>query len=169
MIITIDPGISGSGIALWKTSAWNAITPVLLSAYNKYFAGDTYDEKLRSAVLYFSELFDCSNISEVIIEKPDYQDSAKGQVSARSSSLSKLCIFYGGIVGVGINKKIKIIEYPVVTWKGQLKKDMVNTRIQRAYRQKKFSYKGDIPFEKLKSHCLDAIGIGLYDRGIINR
>ena len=147
--ITIDPGISGTGYAIWNQK-WNLL-----------LAGGIYEPRVhnwmskgRAIAVGIFRICKKYRVNKVYIEFPRFMQSIGGQVTAKSGALVKLCWMVGFLSAVLMDKKQELIE--VNKWKGNLPKDIVEKRVRRIL--PKLS-------KNLKSHTVDAIGIGLYLKG----
>lgn len=144
--ITLDPGIAGSGFAVWKKGEKYPVLNFPIKLKDRKAYGDL-----------LAELIDEHKAEVVLIEKPAFQSSEKGQMVLRKGDLVELVLFVGFMDAVVILSGKESILVEVPTWKGQLPKDVVNRRIARYW-----------PDVKAKSHDWDAIGIGLWAVGAIN-
>lgn len=153
-LCAVDPGINGTGIALWcpgddlypfGTDVLNA--PRKLTWWRKalYLAdavADVVDEHRDIAIL--------------VCECPQFFASAGGEMVAGRGDLVKLAIAVGCIAGrVESNtRSCEFFPVEVNDWKGQLSKENVERRIRRK-----------LPLGEYTSHAWDAVGIGLFARG----
>lgn len=144
--LSIDPGIAGSGVAVWKAGERN---PFLNYPLRKKTRADYRNEFVSIVSMY--------DIKMVLIEKPGFQASEKGQMVLRKGDLVELCLFVGGMEMCLMEAGCLVELIDVATWKGQLPKDVVNRRIQKVF-----------PEVDAKSHDWDAIGIGFWATGLIN-
>ena len=129
--------------------------------FTKIFSSSINDFELRINALSLAlkaELKPCSRDFSIFIEQPQFFQTNKGQVAAESGSLVKLVYFYGRIFqlcfDLGFNH---VIPLRIVDWKGQLTKKHIETRIERLI-GKEYVYHND---------CDDAIGMGLYLKGLL--
>lgn len=134
--LCIDPGLSGTGIAVFnerKLVAWRNIYP----------KGETFQEKAvdvcREIPLGFHTAF---------CEWPTGNfGGAKALAARNSDAILKLCFLIGKL-STQFNEFNLV---PVIKWKGQLKKEITQKRAEEFFHQKGFT-----------SHCSDAVGIGKY-------
>lgn len=146
--ITIDPGISGTGYAIWD-SRWKLLHHgVLLPP-----ASLLWELKAYNLIEQLLGLVTSNSCVEGYIEMPQLFQSAGGLVTANSGALVKLSWFVGMVCG-GLRPHCPLRPVEVNQWKGQLPKEVVIRRIQRV-----------LPSCKATSHDWDAIGIGLYIKG----
>jgi len=154
VIVALDQGLSGTGWALFEDG-------VLQDCGNLYPPKDIEDWLIRSEefsakiVDFFGQI---KTGSTFLMEQPAYHGSDAGQTVARSGSLVRLCYFSGMLHGYLRGEGYRIISVPVMKWKGQLPKAVVEKRIYRVLE------KQGIPL-KPKSHAIDAIGIGMWHEG----
>ena len=145
-IITIDPGISGTGVALWDYNLFRRkhelCIPLSHRSMAKYILSQIHSIIVRNSVV------------QGYMENQHYMDSGQGDVCARSGALVKLSQFAGQIIGVFNEHHLPIELVDVQKWKGTISKDLVKHRILKR-----------IPDCKATNHDWDAIGIGLYKMG----
>ncbi|MFH1394918.1 MAG: hypothetical protein ABIH09_02040 [Candidatus Omnitrophota bacterium] len=144
---TIDAGISGTGYAIWSEN-WKLIHSGIVTSREKSWdaKGKSIAERLKTIL---NKEFP---VAYVAIEMPAFFQSTGGQVTARSGALVKLSWFVGLLAGTLRDKGIRYVSVP--EWKGSLPKDVVERRIKKI-----------LPKVKMRSHSVDAIGIGLYLAG----
>jgi len=154
--LTVDPGSrenGGTGIAYFSKTQ---VKPVL----TKQLTGKGKDWSSRADnVLFQYRTFLEHNTSlyvlyDIYIERPQYFNTFKGQVTAESDSLFKLIYLYGRIWEATLHTKNNPIFVKIAHWKGQLNKSQVSNRVEKICGKK---YSGDV--------C-DAVGIGLYLKGL---
>ncbi len=145
--LTIDPGISGTGYALW-TDQWHFLHAGILEAPSNL----SWEEKAGNIAQQLDTLAWRRKAWKIFIEYPQFMQSKGGLVTARSGALVKLSWFVGVLSGVLTDKEVELVT--VREWKGQLPKNLVVKRINRI-----------MPGNHLKSHMFDAVGIGLYKQG----
>jgi hypothetical protein len=172
-VLCIDPGTAGTGLALFKANDFNMNVysygstnsndkttmekPEFAPIMTIICKFDTVEEYL--AVIH--NLIMTESVVQVYCEGQAYmKGSIKGQVTADSGALVKLSNFAGSILGLCFAMKVPFRWVTVNAWKGQLPKQVVWHRINQA-----------IPGieEVCKSHAMDAVGIGLWLQGIINK
>jgi hypothetical protein len=99
-MVSIDPGLSGTGVAMWSyipsQKNWEldkAITKSLNTGYD-------YLKWLRDEL--DANKFNADNAEDTIclIEEPTLMESEKGTVAARSGALVKLSMYAGMVVGL---------------------------------------------------------------------
>lgn len=162
-IMTVDPGKSGTGIAVWDKERWdmqcNTFHRVLYNEpyYNASFSfrGNNPLKEYYMLIDTFIKLF---HVQLMVIEKPSYFSSAKGAVTASSGKLVTLAMICGAYHAVGTLNGISCDFIDVGKWKGQLTKEVIKYRIQQSS-----------PNIMATNHDWDAIGIGLKLMGIINK
>ena len=92
----------------------------------------------------------------LVIEAPQFFDSAGGHTSARRGDLLKLTLACGIFVGAC---GLPTVPVTPLEWKGQLPKRVVNNRIIEILGRTKLARLG------AASHAMDAIGLGLWYAG----
>lgn len=177
LCITIDPGVSRTGYALWELKDWGKIvypvecgilTPGTTGSWEKRALGIknklgdlvSKDKKLM-ALKTIEDLENLQLITRAIIEEPKYfADKAEGEMTAKTNSLGKLYMLVGLFLGVLWENNIETELVRVDHWKGQLEKPIVIQRIRRRL--------PDID-QRLapKADSWDAIGISLGIQGFL--
>ena len=150
--MAIDPGVGGTGIAVFgPTQIKPSNTYVLDSGFDNYYS------RVDDICNAFNELIvQYKHIETVIIEKPQFYDTGKGRVTARSEALYKLCFIYGRLYQLAEQTIHNTYALPIPMWKGQMPKTMVNKRIA------KITGRNWSP-----SHIADAVGMGLFLKGLM--
>lgn len=155
-LLAVDPGVE-LGYAFFPAGknypyACGVIKPVV--------KGADFFVRLHNAVNQFAAVVKEYGPSVVAIEWPSYFGSVAGIASAGHGDLVKLAFTVGKLAMVSEVYGAAFIPVKIAAWKGQLKKPVVINRIRRI-----------IPSNVLrslkpKSHSWDAIGIGLFMRGL---
>lgn len=160
--VTLDPGIDGTGIVVWKVERKDYWVPVEWSNVNPDpRIGDAARlELITNRVIDVILEYGGMSIETVYCEKPRFEDSARGRVASRDESLTKLAMATGALAGAFFASGIDFELLPVVEWKGQLSKKMVWKRCLAA--------RPELADMQITSHCQDAIGIGLYKQGTLH-
>jgi len=158
--MTIDPGVNGTGVAIWDSHAGVPNNKIPIFANTMSIGGRMHwRNKVESYMHTILSILDVySGCNYVYIEEPIYMESAKGQVSARSDALEKLIYcasFYAGYL-TAMNQKVEFIR--IIDWKGNMPKDVVERRIRKIL--------GDSICENIHNHAWDAVGIGLHLQGL---
>lgn len=157
---SLDPGISGTGVAIWKDSEWKdrAALPVLTENLYPSARCTDWTERAETIGRKLLELFNRYPPLFVYCEFPEFQDSAKGYAVATKGDLQKLTFIVGFFAAMAWEKRAAFVPYKVSVWKGQLPKPVVISRIIERI--------PGISEMKVSSHSFDAIGVGLYAKGI---
>jgi len=156
--ITIDPGLE-FGYALWDFLEYQKNNPRSLFSAGIFKSGSGWKNKLLSTTYSLSDLCEVYKIRKAVIEQPQFFASSGGTMVAARGDLIKLSMAAGAVAGVVGLYCRNVIFAPVTTWKGQLPKKIVEQRIFQIYDQ-------DLPVP-LSSHMWDAVGIGLWDLGVL--
>lgn len=143
MMLTIDPGISGTGWALW--SGWVLIKTGIITPPDAL----SWESKMTFVMGALKNIIEHYDFIEVHVELPKQFGGVRGMATSGKGSLTKLTLLVGAIM---FNFQAKPV--PVNDWKGQLPKEVVEKRV-----------KDILPKCKAKSHAIDAVGIGLYIQG----
>ena len=168
MIIAIDPGLSGTGVACFNEGDIKS-----LGVRNFYYskAHTWWDNGLQitSAVNKFITdkwLYSTNSDYTVIIEEPEFHQSGKGLASTGSGDTFKLATLVGMLVQSIDGIDTGPVTFKLVSpkeWKGQLPKDIVIERIKAVYASQ------GIAAPDIQSHSWDAVGIGLWHMGLLNK
>ena len=144
--ITIDPGATGSGWAVWNREWDLNRNGIIIPDKNLEWEAKAYfvAATLAKVVADF-------NCDEGYIEYPAFFQAHGACGVANSGALVKLAWFVGLVCG-SLPFAPRLIT--VGSWKGQLPKKVVISRIKRI-----------LPDVKATSHDWDAIGIGLFLKG----
>lgn len=154
-VLVIDPGLAGSGFALFDADDFfnprEVVTPV-----------KTWVKTLKTDEAYFEHLIKevVSNtcLVKVYCEGQALMGGKKGSVTASSGALVKLSNFAGALRGMFWHAGIEFEYVPVAKWKGQLDKAVVIHRILKVW-----------PECSCTTHDFDAVGIGFYLQSLINK
>lgn len=152
-ILTIDPGLSGTGYAYFYEGQLKICRQIIpdpkMTMEDKAF---TIKTMILQAIAYF-------DIEEVFIEYPKVFGGATNYAIAMRGDIVKLAWLVGYLCGaMRTSKKTRYTLLPVNTWKGQLPKNVVENRVRKVY---------PVSNDKMKieGHAIDAVGMGLYLQG----
>lgn len=156
--ICIDPGIQ-TGLVLFSPEmklpyytnvfeckiniTWEEKRWIVVDLIGQFFA------YIREKSGTMGKFYECP----VYIEKPTFESSNRGLAAARSENLYKLIWMFAGISNIIYAMGHPLKEVSVSSWKGQLSKQQVISRINKILGQ------------KYSNHIADAVGIGLYIKG----
>ena len=152
--LTIDPGISGTGWALWNREM-RLVNAGILTGKGKWNQkAEQICEKLAHLIRENRE----NHTITGYIEIPSFFQSAGGEMVARRGDLVKLTWVAGMLHRTIVGQGGFVRMVPVSMWKGQLPKHVIENRVMKRL---------GIQCVKLgiRSHAFDAVGIGLYLRG----
>ena len=168
--ISVDPGVTYTGIALWKT-----ITDKTSLNYFQWQLKETsliqnkletsWEDRVFATCDEFRNLIrkmmaECwqegqGKLSGVAIEYPEYYaTSLVGQTAALAGSLVKLSILVGMYARVCQELSLNCLFIPAKQWKGQLPKQVVVNRLKKRF--------GDAYLKNVRKDAFDAIGVGLW-------
>jgi len=159
-IVSVDIGINALGYAIWRDNK-ELEAPLeagIIKVPNKLIK-NLWQLKIEWLLSKFEVdvLSYTHHISLLVLEWPNIRSGAVGR--AASDDVLHLAYAAGYHAQQATQRGINILLAPVMTWKGNLSKEIVNTRIQRAIGNK--DQKGG----EFKSHAYDAVGIGLWAKG----
>ena len=122
MIVTIDPGISGTGIAVFLKDKLQYAKSFSYPGKNKTMIERSQEYCDRLDKIFIDQI---NGQPKFYIEKPDYYDSDKGKVCAESGGLFKLIFFVGFLTCHIVRKGYDVTLIPFSNWKGNLSKRIV--------------------------------------------
>lgn len=155
--MTIDPGVEGTGIALWKAEDWAEITyPEYITTYTAPRAWPWVNRVLAIShdVTALTREY---KIANTYIEMPEFFDTAFGEAVAKNGSLPKLCVITGAILGSLYYTSGNVLTVNPSKWKGQVSKEITEERLLRKLPELKKRWK-----YKLSSHAIDAVALGIW-------
>lgn len=150
IFLAVDPGLNGTGWVVFKGTDKKFIHNGVIT-----FGGKDWQQKAINIAHRLCNICLDNDIRNIFIEYPAYFDSAAGSMVAKKGDLLKLTFLVGVITGFLEPKQTILV--PVNKWKGQLPKFVVANRVKDIV--------GPKLFNKLKSHDIDACGIGLFIQG----
>lgn len=147
MIISVDPGVHHHGCALWKDGE---LTKAWLSNKNQ----DNITHELP--------VFGCK-VTVLVIEIPQIYSITRSRGGLKGQNdLIDLSVEAGAVIGsLRHNAVLEVVKYRPREWKGQVPKDIMINRIQRAVSPGELA-EVELPRRKdLQHNVWDGIGIGL--------
>jgi hypothetical protein len=164
-VLTLDPGISGMGAALWTYEGtqvdWQRLElPYAVWTYVP--RGATWMDRAHDGWRWLDYIYRVHDVIETYCEWPRYFDGAVGHTATTNGDIHKLAFFIGGVARIQVHQHIGTFHIvPVNDWKGQLPKQVVIERIQNLYRKHHIPLSGI----SIDTHGWDAVGIGLHAKG----
>ena len=158
-LVAIDPGVGGTGIAVFIEGVFSH--SMLVKPDRKDPSFENRAQCVAGGVLEL--LRELGPVSHLVVENPELQEgSRKGLAAKNSGGLLKLTLLTGMIIGAVASEFRTMTLVTPSAWKGQLPKDVSFSRVARAI--------GDpAKVEVLKKdrglHMADAVGIGLWALG----
>jgi hypothetical protein len=147
-----------TGWALWDEKTWSECSPPV-STGQWPGKGDTWHERYTFIGEKLADRLDDRGCTAVYIEMPAlFSGTVKGEVSASSGALVKLAFSTGVLCMVCSLYGVPCHFVEVNSWKGQLPKDVVRTRIVQRLGMPSV-------LKSIREHAWDAVGIGLYAKG----
>lgn len=161
-ILTVDAGVTGTGLAFWNAALWGELT-YPRRAVNIYSReGDWLERTYGLAAKFEQELvlaqFSGLKVVNAFIEWPSVFDStARSQAAAKKGDIGKLFFLCGMYAQILRRRSIPCVLVPVNDWIGQIPKPVNVARILKR-----------LPKLDAKSHAIDATGLGLHLKGFLN-
>ena len=157
-LLAIDPGLQGTGVAIWKGDGTVPMFTAVLHSHQP--RGADWIDRTDSLALQVRALVKDHDIRHVVCEFMEMHQSARAQMMWKTGDFQRTLFLIGTFHGVTKHRStFKVV--PPSEWKGQLPKSVVITRIRKLF--------GELTCRRLKieSHAWDAVGIGLWHRGIL--
>ncbi len=155
IILSIDPGLNGTGVVLWSADTWGRpIGEARFIPHHIKPSSKNWVENASNMCCTLDELCKQFYISKLIVEFPRVFQSAIGQAASNKGDILKLAFLIGGI-----RETFPDAEFIPITpneWKGQLPKFETIRRLRKVIPKNRW-VKSD--------HVWDAIGIALYAQG----
>lgn len=161
IVIGVDPGLSGTGWALWTRDRVRRGFDAVPAACGIVTSSRRLAWRDKIAAIehtFVSGIIDITRwgTTTVFVEMPEWQGSAKSAMTWTTGDMQKLTYLVGYLDGCAQLWAEEFVPVPVSVWKGQLPKDVVQRRIE------KIVGLDHCRALKIKSHAWDAVGIGLY-------
>lgn len=154
-MLSIDPGLTGTGYVVWQWWAGSVTPAVPIAAGVLTAPAGHHSLGVRARVLADRLRVLQGNVEPwtVVCEFPEYQESSGRSMGWRTGDLQRLTFLIGVIAG---RTEGTFIEVTPHVWKGQLPKSVVQQRV--------INQLGSDVCEmlNLKTHAWDAAGIGLW-------
>jgi len=147
--ITVDPGLDGTGWAMWDgrdEPEYTGVVRLKPSEKSRYWLENSHliATKFQAVLNLFRSL------DTVYLEFPElWMESPKSMASAAKGDVFKLCYLTGYLGGLATLKGARVELLTPSKWKGQLPKNIVMERIEQAIGK------------TYKNHEADAVGMGL--------
>lgn len=157
LLVTIDPGASGTGVAVFNRHD-GMLKACRVFDSKKISWRDRCNEIVESVDFYVRTRGLTVPDFRILCEYPAFFPTAAGMTSARSGALVKLAYLCGrfdeSLQSVGKFELVAVAE-----WKGQASKDIINSRIAKQIPE---SVRSQAGMSSSQSHDWDAVGIGLW-------
>lgn len=155
-LLTVDPSLTSTGLALWNYRT--LIGTELLKVSPR--EGEHWLSVAQRMTMKFHDVLHVRQPHKVTIELPSFYASSSGHMVAVRGDLIKLACIVGMFTRTAMEPGADVRLVEPNEWKGQLPKDVVIQRVRDRIPEidKKFAPKKD---------SWDAIGIGLYEHGLL--
>lgn len=156
-LLAIDPGLQGTGVAIWKGKT---STPILADVLTSRGAeSKEWIDRVNRIAIQVQELAIEHNVRHIVCEMMEMHMSARAQMMWKSGDFQRTLFLIGAIYGVCESFIVGFDVTPPSQWKGQLPKSVTIKRVRRIL--------GDRTCERLgiDKHAWDAVGIGLWHMG----
>lgn len=156
-VITIDPGIRGTGLAIWSLKNWETDTVPLATFVITPPSDEEWVIAIGTIFDQIDPIFDEYKVVKAYCEFPQYFSSGKGHAATSDGKIFKLACLVGVFMGIMLVKNCILFPINVTAWKGQLPKEAVISRLIRI--EPKLSQLN------IDSHAWDAVGIAFHLKG----
>lgn len=156
---SIDPGLGGTGYAIWDRKDFARLVPPKVSGWIFPSIDKEWPDAVAEIGYQMSNILRLHCVHEVFIELPQLMRSAAGAAAASSGDLVKLSMAAGSVVGSLNPSWSKTTMVDIAKWKGQVSKAETERRVRELLPRYRFSC------DKPPSHEIDAVGIGLHVKG----
>lgn len=153
-LMAIDPGLQGTGIAIWRGPSH---VPHIVDVLKGPRGGEWMD-RVEVIASFVREFYREHSIGEVVCEMMEFHGTARSMMSWHGD-LQRTLILIGSIHGRTHKADWRLT--PPSEWKGQLPKSVTIHRVQKAIGLRACHQL------KIHTHAWDAVGIGLWHRGVI--
>jgi Holliday junction resolvasome RuvABC endonuclease subunit len=158
-MMAIDPGLTGTGVAIWRRPG---PTPECVTILTSRGAASTdWIDRVHRIAVQVQDLALDYSVREVVCEMMEMHGSARAQMMWKAGDFQRTLFLIGAIYGMTESSVIHWHVTPPSEWKGQLPKSVTINRV-RALLGNKVCDRLDI-----QSHAWDAVGIGLWHQGIL--
>jgi len=160
--ISIDPGVTGQGMAVWDNDYWlDCVPPVAVAnLHPKGSKTDTWEQRKLKQFVNFVNIIQEFEPTHIFCEGQAFHEStAKGYTAMQRGDIIKLTHFCGMMEGCAILRGIQWKEVTVIEWRGQMPDSAVEARVIDRLGRDICSNLG------LKTHLWDACAIGLHVKG----
>lgn len=145
--LTVDPGLNGTGYAWWQYTKLQQCG-ILRTRVKGDVTARALD--LASQLTSIATSFNCVCVA---CEWPAFHGGVAGEMVARRGDLVKLTYLVGVFAGMLYRPFIPV---EISAWKGNLPKRVVEQRVEQILGS------GTMELLRIRSHSVDAVGIGLY-------
>ena len=160
--VSVDPGVNALGWALWDTSEWFELVAPLSCGVIQCGRRRLMDweEKVRALSKQFvCDVWSQHSLARLDVEMPEHRSGPVGAAAAGRGDVAALAFAVGVLAQMAYADGAAFMPWPVSRWKGQLPKDVVERRIERAIGLRACDD------SKIMSHAVDAVGVGLVAKG----
>lgn len=156
-ILGVDPGIRGTGLALFPAGEKYPSKVVTLVPNLK----DSWRKRAAYICDAFEEFIYKNRPGDMYIELPVFFASTKrGLQTARQGHLVKLALLTGMLFYIADTNGVEVFTVEPVEWKGKRNKESAHKTIYKVL--------PDL-MDHHSEHALDAIGIALFGKGLVAR
>jgi hypothetical protein len=155
-MIAIDPGLNGTGVAIWTDHPRVPVHTEVLTAPRKL----DWIERVAHLSYAVHDLVETYRVRELVCEMMEFHGTAKSAMSWHGD-LQRTLILIGSIIGQTHHMIRWTRLTPPSEWKGQLPKSVTILRVEKC-----LGFKACIELG-IQTHAWDAVGIGLWHRGYI--
>lgn len=165
-LVAVDPGIRGSGVAVFSDGA-------LFAAHYVKSPAQSDEDLLRQAAAMASAIraavLDAAGLT-LVVELPRIYSRGGGKTKGDPNDLRGLCLVAGGLAALFPGADIRSVE--PAEWKGQVPKGVMGKRVRGrlcAAEAGVLARAEAAVAASLRHNAVDAVGIGLWALGRLER
>jgi hypothetical protein len=152
-MMSIDPGVSGTGWVVWDVAG----TPLRCGVVTPRRAPHALlIDRCMEVIAALRAAAEPGTLRVVVCEYPEYQESTVRAMTWTTGDMQKMTFLVGVIAHWAVSKGAMFVPVTPTIWKGQLPKTVVQQRIVRQLGEDVCARLG------LKTHAWDAAGIGIW-------
>lgn len=157
-MMAIDPGLTGTGVAIWKEKK----IPVLADVINSRGAlSNDWIDRVSAIAQRVADLAMEYQVREIVCEMMEMHQSARAQMMWKAGDFQRTLFLIGAIYGMTEPYVVDFTVTPPSEWKGQLPKSVTINRVKKVLGPNVCIRLG------IEKHAWDAVGIGLWHQGYI--
>lgn len=159
-LMSIDPGLQGTGYAIWDGSTRKPFHPRVCGVITAP-AGPDWLKRVDQIAIQILDECRTYGVTSIICEMMEMYQTASSAMAWSKGDLQRTMMLIGTIHGLTRKRCPTFILVPPREWKGQLPKSVTIHRVKKALGPRVCA---DLA---IKTHAWDAVGIGLWHMKVI--